>query len=147
MHEQVKRAAPQADAFLRSREGRRRATAYLTTSFEHIPTELLAHLMLGVAGCTAAPAMIEHALHAGWRLDPSKVTCPLRIVWGTEDRLLTWPSAAERFRTDWFPHADWVELEGVGHAPQLDVPLETAQLVLEFTALWDHLAAPASSRR
>jgi pimeloyl-ACP methyl ester carboxylesterase len=32
------------------------------------------------------------------------------------------------------PHADWVELEGVGHCPQLDVPLEAAQLILGFTA-------------
>jgi pimeloyl-ACP methyl ester carboxylesterase len=48
--------------------------------------------------------------------------------------LLPWPAAAARFRTEWLPHADWVELEGVGHAPQLDVPLETAQLILGFTA-------------
>jgi pimeloyl-ACP methyl ester carboxylesterase len=27
-----------------------------------------------------------------------------------------------------------VELDGVGHCPQLDVPLETAQLILGFTA-------------
>jgi hypothetical protein len=26
-----------------------------------------------------------------------------------------------------------VELDGVGHCPQLDVPLETAQLILGFT--------------
>ena len=32
------------------------------------------------------------------------------------------------------PHADWVELDGVGHCPQLDVPLETAELILGFTA-------------
>jgi pimeloyl-ACP methyl ester carboxylesterase len=31
------------------------------------------------------------------------------------------------------PHADWIELEGVAHAPQLDVPLETAQLILGHT--------------
>jgi len=30
--------------------------------------------------------------------------------------------------------ADWIELEDVGHAPQLDVPLEAAQLILGFTA-------------
>jgi pimeloyl-ACP methyl ester carboxylesterase len=41
---------------------------------------------------------------------------------------------ATRFRHEWLPHADWVELEGVGHCPQLDVPLETAQLVLGVTA-------------
>jgi len=58
----------------------------------------------------------------------------VRIVWGTADRLLPWPAAATRFRRDWLPHADWVELEGVGHSPQLDVPLETAQLILGVTS-------------
>ena len=33
-----------------------------------------------------------------------------------------------------FPQADWVELDGVGHCPQLDVPLETAELIYGFTA-------------
>jgi len=27
-----------------------------------------------------------------------------------------------------------VELDGIGHCPQLDAPLETAQLILGFTA-------------
>ena len=39
----------------------------------------------------------------------------------------------DRFRHDWLPHADWVVLDGVGHCPQLDVPLEAAQLILGFT--------------
>jgi hypothetical protein len=56
----------------------------------------------------------------------------VRIVWGTHDRLLPWPSAAVRFRDDWLPHADWVELDGIGQ--QLDVPLEAAQLILGFAA-------------
>ncbi len=30
--------------------------------------------------------------------------------------------------------ADWVVLDGVGHCPQLDVPLDTAELILGFTA-------------
>jgi pimeloyl-ACP methyl ester carboxylesterase len=77
--------------------------------------------------------LLEHASHSTWSLDAEKITCPVRIVWGTEDRLLPWPSAATRFRRDWLPHADWVELDGVGHAPQLDVPLEAAQLILGFT--------------
>jgi pimeloyl-ACP methyl ester carboxylesterase len=54
-------------------------------------------------------------------------------VWGTEDALLPWPSAAARYRRDWLPHADWVELEGVDHCPQVDAPLEAAQLILRFT--------------
>jgi pimeloyl-ACP methyl ester carboxylesterase len=134
MHELLKSVAPLAHAFLASPEGRRRATRYLTVHFEHIPAELLAHQMLGVARCDAARALIEHATRAGWSVDAEKITCPVRIVWGTGDRLLTWPSAAARYRTEWLPHADWVELDGVGHCPQLDVPLETAQLILGFTS-------------
>jgi pimeloyl-ACP methyl ester carboxylesterase len=126
-------AAPHAEAILASREGRRRATELLTVNFEHIPAELLAHNLRGVAACDAGAALIEHALRAGFTLDAERITCPVRIVWGTEDRLLPWPSAAVRYRRDWLPHADWVVLEGVGHAPQLDVPLETAELILGFT--------------
>jgi pimeloyl-ACP methyl ester carboxylesterase len=51
-------------------------------------------------------------------------------VWGTADRLLSWPAASARYREEWLPGADWVELEGVGHCPQLDVPLETSELIL-----------------
>ena len=90
--------------------------------------------MRGAARCDAVEPMIEHALRVGWPLDAERITCPVRIIWGTDDRLLPWPSAAARFRDDWFPNADWVELEGVGHCPQLDVPLETAQLIAGFTA-------------
>jgi pimeloyl-ACP methyl ester carboxylesterase len=134
IHELSKRVAPHAEALLASPEGRRRATQYITTNFEHIPAELLAHQMRGVAACDAAPALIEHARDADWSLDAETIDCPVRVVWGTEDRLLPWPSAAERFRSEWLPHADWVELEGVGHCPQLDVPLETAQLIAGFTS-------------
>jgi pimeloyl-ACP methyl ester carboxylesterase len=134
LHEMVKTAAPHAEAILATAEGRRGATRYVTTNFEHIPAELLAHQMAGVARCDAALALVANADAAGWALDAEHVTCPVRIVWGTADRLLPWPSAAARFHSDWLPHADWVELEGIGHCPQLDVPLEAAQLILGFTA-------------
>ena len=88
-----------------------------------------------VASAGGAPALIEHGLREGYdELDAQAIACPVRIVWGTGDRLLPWPSAAARFRHEWLPHADWVELDGVGHCPQLDVPLEAAQLILGFTA-------------
>jgi pimeloyl-ACP methyl ester carboxylesterase len=82
-----------------------------------------------VRACDAAP-LIANAREHGWPLDPSQVGCPVRIVWGTEDRLLPYPRSAEGYRRSL--NAVWVELEGVGHAPQLDVPLETAQLILGF---------------
>ena len=76
----------------------------------------------------------DFALRHGWSLDAGSITCAVRVVWGMDDRILPWPSTAARYRTDWLPHADWVELDGVGHCPQLDVPLETAQLILGFTS-------------
>jgi pimeloyl-ACP methyl ester carboxylesterase len=133
MQAQVKAAAPYAETLLATPEGRRRATQFISVNFEHIPAELLAHQMLGVATCKAAGPLIENALREGWPLDAEKITCPVRVLWGTEDKLLPWPSAAERFRAEWLPQADWVVLDGVGHCPQLDVPLETAQLILGFT--------------
>jgi pimeloyl-ACP methyl ester carboxylesterase len=126
-------AASHAGAILSSPAGRRRATEFLTVNFEHIPVELLEHQLLGVARCTGARALLAHAVGSSWELDAERIDCPVRVVWGLEDRLLPWPSAAVRFRRDWLPWADWVELEAVGHYPQLDVPLETAQLILGFT--------------
>jgi pimeloyl-ACP methyl ester carboxylesterase len=133
--EQMKAAAPHADALMATVEGRRQATRLLATNFEHIPAELLAQQVVGGASCKGALPMIEHAIREGYDdLDAERIACPVRIVWGTDDRLLPWPSSAVRFRRDWLPHADWVELDGIGHCPQLDVPLETAQLILGFTA-------------
>ncbi|MGP0050894.1 MAG: alpha/beta fold hydrolase [Solirubrobacteraceae bacterium] len=134
MHERVKVAAPHAEEIVASRLGRRLATEYIATNFEHIPAELIAHVIRGVGACEATLPMIEYALREGWHLDAEKITCPVRIVWGTADRLLPWPATAARYRTDWLPNADWVVLDGVGHCPQLDVPLETAQLILGFAA-------------
>jgi pimeloyl-ACP methyl ester carboxylesterase len=134
LHEQLQAVAPYADAIAATPEGRRRATEYITTSFEHIPPELIAHLIVGAARCEAAPRLIEYALREGWTLDAGKIACPVRILWGTDDKVLPEPTAAARYREEWLPHADWVELEGVGHCPPLDVPLEAAQLILGFVA-------------
>jgi pimeloyl-ACP methyl ester carboxylesterase len=126
--------APHAEAIVSTPEGRRRATQLITSRFEHIPSELLAHQMCGVATCRAVGPFVELARREGWSLDAQRISCPVRVVWGTEDRLLEWPSSAARYRDDWLPRADWVVLDGVGHCPQLDVPLETAQLILGITA-------------
>jgi len=131
--EQVRAIAPQAASLVRSARFRRSATHLIVTDSEHIPAELIAHQLLGVARCDGAPALIEFALREGYRIDPERVTCPVRIVWGTADRLLPWPAAAARFG-EWFPRADRVELEGIGHCPQLDVPVEAAALIDGFTS-------------
>ena len=100
---------------------------------EHIPAALVAHLIGGAAACIGSTPLIEHALRAGYSLQPERIECPVRIVWGRPTGSCR-GRRPPRYREDWLPQADWVELEGVGHCPQLDVPLETAQLILGFTA-------------
>ena len=123
---------PHVDRIVSTPEGRRRATLHFAERGEHLPPDLVAHGMLGAARCDVVVPLVEYARREGWRLDAEKIDCPVRVVWGTADRLLRWPGAAVRYRDEWVPHADWVELEGVGHAPQLDVPLETVQLIVGF---------------
>jgi pimeloyl-ACP methyl ester carboxylesterase len=125
-------AAPHAETIAASPQGRRRATEFITTSYEHIPPALIAHQIRGAAGCIAATPLIEFAFAHGWSVDAERITCPVRFVWGTADRLLPWPRAAARYREE-LPTADWVVLDDIGHCPQLDVPLVTAQLILGFT--------------
>jgi pimeloyl-ACP methyl ester carboxylesterase len=134
LQELVQAAAPYADEIVSTPEGRRRASASTTTNFEHIPADLLAHQIRGAAECSGLGALLDLALREGWNMDAERITCPVRVIWGTADKILFWPAAAERYRRDWLPNADWVELDGIGHAPQLDVPAETAQLILGFTS-------------
>ena len=126
-------AAPHADAIVATpRAGAARPSSS--------PTQLRAH-----PGGAARPpdarrrrlrrpsaADRARARRAG-RSTPSGSTAPCGSSGAPTDRLLPWPRAAARYRDDWLPHADWVELDGVGHCPQLDVPLEAAQLILGFT--------------
>jgi pimeloyl-ACP methyl ester carboxylesterase len=130
---QAKAAAPHAHTIAANPRARRAATQRITTNYEHIPPDLVAHMICGTAGCTAVEPLIELALRDGWTVEPERITCPVRVAWGTEDQILPWPAAAARYRLQ-LPHADWAEIPGAGHCPQLDVPLETAQLILGFTA-------------
>ena len=65
-------------------------------------------------------------------VDPDRITGPVRMIWGTKDRLLPLPGAADRDR-EWFALADRIELDGVGHSPQLDAPIAASRLILDFT--------------
>ena len=133
MQVQLRAAAPTADRIVATAAGRRAAVQYIVTQAEHIPGELIAHIMLGIVRCDALEPLLQFALRGSWEVDAAQVACPVRIVWGTADKVLPWPSAAERFRSEWLPNADWIELDGVGHCPQLDVPVEAAQLILGST--------------
>lgn len=133
LRDQARIAAPFAHAIAATAAGRRSATRTIVTDGSGLPAQFVAHLIGGVAGCADVDRMVAHARAAGYALDAARITCPVRIVWGTADAILPWPQAAERFRHEWLPRAEVVLLDGVGHCPQLDAPLETAALILGLT--------------
>ena len=128
----LEQALPHADAIVASPEGRATATQMFASTAEHMSADLILHQMRGAADCPAVMRLIEHAEANGWNLEAEKIACPLRLVWGTADKILVPPGAAARFRQEWIPQAEWVEIDGAGHCSQLDHPTESAQLILDF---------------
>lgn len=132
MQRMILAAAPHADAIAAHAERRANAMQFITEHPEVMPPDLVVRTILGAAGCRDAAELAGMAAGDDWALDTEAIECPVRIVWGTADRILFWPRAADRYR-EILPHADWVILDGIGHCPQLDVPLDTAELILGFT--------------
>jgi pimeloyl-ACP methyl ester carboxylesterase len=133
MQEVLRESGRHAAFIASSPEGRRAVLESIAERHDHIPVEMVIRIIQAGAGCTGALPMLAYAADEEWTLDAAQIACPVRMVWGMADKLLPWPTAAVRYRDDWLPHADWVELDDVGHCPQVDVPLETAELILGFT--------------
>jgi pimeloyl-ACP methyl ester carboxylesterase len=78
--------------------------------------------------------------------DPESVDAaagPMRILWGSEDRLLPMRGYSERWRR-LLPHAEWVTIEGAGHVPMFDDPTRVADLILEVTTAAGRARAAAA---
>lgn len=133
--ELVRKAAPFAGQIASTPEGRHQATRFIVEDDSLISAAMVVHQLVGAASCPGAPPMIDLARREGFELDAEAITCPVRLVWGTEDKLLRWPDTAVRFREEWLPTAEFIELEGVGHCPQLEVPSEVAALISGTAAL------------
>jgi len=88
--------------------------------------------MLGLATCEAAARLDDDAIRVSWELDPAAIACPVRIVWGDGGPAAVVASGRGAPSLGLALARRRVELDGVGHCPQLDVPLDAAQLILDF---------------
>lgn len=61
-----------------------------------------------------------------------ELPCPVRLVWGAEDRLLPINGFSERWRRI-LPGAEWVVLPDVGHVPMFDDPDAVSASILDVT--------------
>lgn len=96
-----------------------------------IPVQTAAWMLQSAAECPAAGPLLDQADVDGWpNLEPIDV--PIRIAWGSEDRIIPKRHLSSRFH-EFIPDAEWIDLEGIGHMPQIECPQETAKLTLEIT--------------
>ena len=100
------------------------------------------HLIAGAAG---APRLLEGLT---WALgEPGaegldEITCPVLLAFPEKDHILPRRRYGERLIAA-IPHAEVVDLPGVGHAAMVDDPELVARTILDFTA---RHAGPAPAR-
>lgn len=87
----------------------------------------------GAAGCSVTQDALELAGTEGAFGDLGPIDCPVRILYGTMDRIIRWPSHYTRLRRI-LPDAEYVALPGMGHLPMWDEPDTVARRILEVTA-------------
>jgi len=100
---------------------------------ERVPPSIAAALLANAQECTIFDAVAGATKGGSWRSDELEpIAAPVRVVWGTKDRILP-PEAATGHWRGALSDAEWVELDGLGHLPHLEDPQGIARLVLEVT--------------
>jgi pimeloyl-ACP methyl ester carboxylesterase len=101
-------------------------------------------IMEGARDCAIYLDLMEAILRDGPPEAFEGIDCPVRIAWGTQDRVISHRRYAKRLR-DLIPTAEYVELDGLGHCPMVDDPPLIAGAILDVTAATDRQAAAAAS--
>ena len=98
----------------------------------NIPPRAAAGLVRGMAEMEQYVPLLEALQAGGPPKDFDGIDCPVRILWGTKDTVLTYPRYAKRFE-QLVPDAELVELPGLGHSPMWDDPQLLVDRILEVT--------------
>lgn len=128
----IKKTLPLAEQLAVRPRGRKLVLGGLVSDPVAVPPSLALALTRGAADCPAAIPLLEETRSSGYP-DLAEIDCPVRIAWGTKDLLLPYKRLSDRFRQI-LPQAEWAEIPGAGHLPQIDHPKETAELILEVSS-------------
>jgi len=90
-------------------------------------------MFFGAANCKVATDAIRLAASGDMFGDLPPIDCPVRIAYGTRDRLIHWPGHYSMIRRQ-LPGADYVALDGLGHLAMWDDPELVTRTILEVTA-------------
>lgn len=67
-----------------------------------------------------------------FKAELQKIKAPAMILWGREDRVIHWKNASVFNRL--IPASETTILDGIGHAPMVEAPEETAEIFKAFVA-------------
>ena len=120
---------------LSSRPGLRKlAMRDLLAHPERMPPAAALATIRGAAACEIVGPLIDAVDRDGPPTDFTSIDVPVRVAWGTADRILTYPRYWEPLKRILPPHTELVELPGLGHVPMWDDPQLVARTVLEATS-------------
>ena len=119
---------------------RRIALRELVAHPERVSAADAVAMFQGAAGCSVTKDALELAGSEGAFDDLGPIDCPVRILYGTRDRIVRWPSHYGRLKRI-LPDAEYVALEGMGHLPMWDDPDVVARRILEISSPASQLAS------
>lgn len=143
IHRVLQIAGPRAETFAKRPGLRRLALRDISAHAERYSARQALDIMRGSYECAIYVELMEAILRDGPPKAFEGIACPVRIGWGTADRVIPHSRYARRLR-DLIPDADYVELEGLGHVPMVDDPALVARTILDVTTAPVQAAAAAA---
>jgi pimeloyl-ACP methyl ester carboxylesterase len=124
---------PMLSTIARNPRARRIALRDLVAHPERVSAQAAAAMFAGAAGCSVTQDALELAGTEGAFDDLGPIDVPIRILYGTRDRIVRWPSHYGRMKRI-LPDVDYIALEDMGHLPMWDDPDTLTRQILEVTA-------------
>jgi pimeloyl-ACP methyl ester carboxylesterase len=138
-----RRAAPYAGILARLPMAREVSLRHVVSRPSNVSRAVLADMIRGIAACSVVMPAMQILGSEGFEDQLAPIDCPVRIAWGTQDRIVPLKSASARFRT-LVPGAEFVELPGLGHIPMTDDPDLVVATILELSERIDQAFAGAT---
>ena len=132
-HRLLQFAGPRAEALTKRPRLRKLVLRDIASYPERIPPRAAAEMVRSSYECPAYLELLEALIEGGPATDLSGIDVPVRLAWGTRDRILPLEDFSPRLLR-LVPSAELVRLEGLGHCPQSDDPPGVARTILEVTA-------------
>jgi pimeloyl-ACP methyl ester carboxylesterase len=90
-------------------------------------------MFAGAAGCAVVQDALATTADGEAFGDLGPIDVAVRILYGTRDRIVRWPSHYGRMKRI-LPDAEYIALDGLGHLPMWDDPQLVARRILEVSA-------------